>query len=96
MNRRSEIKMDVSGTTSGLEVALLMVVLPVTGTAAVNLYAVVVDIVDVVVSVIFGGAAVVETTGILDVGDLGIVTLQVVVCPAVVEVETNVEVVMGE
>lgn len=89
--------MDVSGTTSGLEVALLMVVLPVTGRTAVKVYDVGVDKVEVVVFVTFGGAAVVvETVGSLDAGDSGIVTLYVVVCLAIVEVETNGEVVFGE
>lgn len=94
-NRRSEDMVDVSGTTSGLEVALLMVVIPVTGTPTdqevLSVKGVDVDTVETVVSVA------VETMGILDAGDSDTVTFFVDVCCSVSVdvVKTNDEVVLG-
>lgn len=94
-NRRSEDMVDVSGTTSGLDAALLMVVLPVTGTPTdqevLSVKGVDVDTVEAVVSVA------VETMGILDAGDSGTATFFVVVCCScsIVVVKTNDEVILG-
>lgn len=103
VNREPVDMVDVSGTTRGLEVFSVVVVLSVTGTAGdhdiFSVYTVVVGMGEVVVSAVFvvgGGTVVVENRGILYAGDSVKVTFIVTVRQSVVsEIKVDVAGVVG-